>query len=336
MISKNTIYQLIDYILLNAYSVNSTGLYNGKAGLSLCLFETSRCLGDSYIEEQAFNLLQEALLNKNQDIGFENGLSGIGYVLVYLIRHKFVEADFYELFEEHLKKIMEQLSLLEEFTTREKTFHYNKVIYFLHEMSFFSMNRQFKHYVNFFITESALFLEEKLLMIKNNKANYSKIDLIGSIADYLSILDNCKYYVPSLKLLELYAELYEKSIFISDYTVGYHLGNIAFTLKDNRLYELAEKNKKLSLQNLCVNTMSLSQQIDMLCLLEKEDNKNLSFINTLKYELMEENETKPFEKEILLKICNRNFVPGYQSGIARFLLYWAHSFSNTIINHSFL
>lgn len=66
--------KLCDYILLNAYSVNSTGLYNGKAGFALCLFDVAYKLHDEYLEEQAYELLQEALLSRNEDIGFENGL----------------------------------------------------------------------------------------------------------------------------------------------------------------------------------------------------------------------------------------------------------------------
>lgn len=73
MILKTNIIKLIDYVLLNAYSTNSAGLYNGKAGLSLCLFEASHFLNNEYLEEQAFELLLEALLTKNNDIGFENG-----------------------------------------------------------------------------------------------------------------------------------------------------------------------------------------------------------------------------------------------------------------------
>lgn len=67
---EKTVRKLIDYVLLNACSVNSSGLYNGKAGMSLALFEAARLLKDPYIEEQAFDLLQEALLSKNEDIGF--------------------------------------------------------------------------------------------------------------------------------------------------------------------------------------------------------------------------------------------------------------------------
>lgn len=78
-IREKTIRKLIDYVLINACSINSTGLNNGKAGFSVTLFELSRILKDDYIEEQSLELLQESLLTKDNDIGFENGLSGVGF-----------------------------------------------------------------------------------------------------------------------------------------------------------------------------------------------------------------------------------------------------------------
>ena len=90
MINETKIRKLIDYTLLNACSINSSGLYNGKAGIALALFEVARYLQDEYIEEQAFDLLQEALVSKTEDISFENGLSGIGYVLLYLIENEWL------------------------------------------------------------------------------------------------------------------------------------------------------------------------------------------------------------------------------------------------------
>ncbi len=48
--------KLVDYLLLNAYSVDSAGLYNGKIGVSLCLFEVAKFCNDETIEESVFDL----------------------------------------------------------------------------------------------------------------------------------------------------------------------------------------------------------------------------------------------------------------------------------------
>lgn len=114
MIIESDIRKLTEYVLLNAYSVGSTGFYNGKAGISLCLFEIAKVLDDNYFEEHAFELLKESLLSKNEDIGFENGLSGIGYVLRYLIEHEFIEGEFNDLFGDNMKKIKDRVARLSE------------------------------------------------------------------------------------------------------------------------------------------------------------------------------------------------------------------------------
>lgn len=108
-----TIHKLIDFILLNSNSVNICGLYNGKAGIALALFEAARYLHDDEIENEAFRLLQEALLSKKQDFSFENGLTGIGYALLYLIQNKFVDADFDEIFGTQYKTIIESFTSIE-------------------------------------------------------------------------------------------------------------------------------------------------------------------------------------------------------------------------------
>lgn len=90
---------LADYVMLNSVATDSTSLYYGRAGMSICLFEASRYLNDEYMEDYAFTLLKQALVNQKNDIRFDAGLSGIGYALSYLIRNKFVDADFNDLFQ---------------------------------------------------------------------------------------------------------------------------------------------------------------------------------------------------------------------------------------------
>ncbi len=104
--------KITDYVLLNAYSLDSSGLYHGKAGISLALFEVARLMEDDYLEEHAFELLQEALLYEGDDLSLNNGYSGISFVFHYLIEHNFVDADVDELFgeqEQNLKSFVGDL-----------------------------------------------------------------------------------------------------------------------------------------------------------------------------------------------------------------------------------
>lgn len=109
LISEEIVRKISDYLLINGVSVASSGLMGGKAGICLSLFELSRMLNDSILEDHAYNLLQEALVSKNENTDFANGLAGIGYALMYLIENKFVDADFDELFGENHKKIVDAL-----------------------------------------------------------------------------------------------------------------------------------------------------------------------------------------------------------------------------------
>lgn len=105
---KEIIKALADYVMLNSVATDSTSLYYGRAGMSICLFETSRFLNDDYMEDYAFKLLQQSLLNDKKDIRFDAGLSGIGYALEYLIRNKFIDADFFDIFQEQHNIIVDE------------------------------------------------------------------------------------------------------------------------------------------------------------------------------------------------------------------------------------
>lgn len=102
--------KLTDFILLNGYSCNASGLYYGKAGIALALFELARFYKSDYLEHHAFEILQESLLTKTQNIDFANGLSGIGYSLQYLIRQNYIDTNYNELFGDQHRKIIQTIS----------------------------------------------------------------------------------------------------------------------------------------------------------------------------------------------------------------------------------
>lgn len=108
-ISSDAVLGLTDYVLLNSYTLTSSGLYEGKAGHALCLFEIACFFQDEELHVNAFKLLQEALLSKTKNIDFAFGLSGIGYTLAYLIRHDFIEADFHDFFGKQQESIFSKI-----------------------------------------------------------------------------------------------------------------------------------------------------------------------------------------------------------------------------------
>ena len=129
------IQKIADYVLLNSSAMNSTGLYNGRAGVALCLFEVARYMEDAYLEESALELLREALLTENEDVSFENGLSGIGFSLLYLTENKFVNADFFELFGNNLEKIISTIKKWNEQDAAILFFKNIQIVYFLDSLA---------------------------------------------------------------------------------------------------------------------------------------------------------------------------------------------------------
>lgn len=322
MIQESTIRKLVDYVLLNACSVNSSGLYNGKAGLSLALFEVARYLKDEYIEEQAFELLQESLLSKNENIDFENGLSGIGYVLLYLIENKFIDADFDELFIDNHLKIEKGLKELKKQKSTQQLFSYLSVVYYLCFSDKKGINRNTAHFIEYFSKETSKLLIDKLTTIGIANKVYSKMDILKTFELYLKVANSCNFFKPSIELLGRYAELYKQSKFSSNFFIGYYLNNIAKKLNDEELLFIGESNEKMGILNVHPQALSLSEKIDLFNLIEKNKNMYEVQINSLQVSFLKADSEELFEELLLQSINPTNFIAGYQSGIARFLLYY--------------
>ena len=317
--------KLVDYLLLNAYSVNSSGLYNGKAGISLCLFEMSRFLQDEYIEEQAFELLKESLLTKNEDIGFENGLSGIGYVLLYLIQNKFIEADFEDLFGHHQKRIEEYIGRLNTTEINKENFvrHNLKIIFFLDLLLSHGNKYQQMAELHVLFSDTANQLLRKYASVIENRQNISlKPEYITLFEIYLKASNVCRNFQSSSDTIKTYSRLFSKNKFVSNFIIGYYLENIAAYNNDIQLKDTAGVNRTLALKNLYPETMSLTQRIEFLYLLRQDEDLYKKPIELLEKDLFHNIRQSDFERNLSFAIGTNCFITGYQSGIARFLLYW--------------
>lgn len=334
--SNSVIYQFVNYALEHIKLVKSTGFYDGQAGISLCLFEVSQYLNDTYIEDMAFNLLQEALVDSKEDISFEKGLSGIGYVLTYLIRNQFIETNIDEIFGAQLNRIIVDIDKMKEGHSRKEAFHSIRTVYFLNELNIIDPDKKVTKYINFLLEESTLFLEEEFSIMKDQLGICSKMNLLDNFKVYLKIVDECRYIVPSLNVLNLYSELYQRSEFVSDYMIGYHLNNVASALKDPYLKSVAIQNKIMALRNIHLSTMSLSQQIDLLNILLLDKDGERSPLVILLEENLAQEEGELFNWSILHKIPRTDCLLGYQSGVSRLLLYWIYKASSNLNSQLFL
>lgn len=95
---EDVIKSMSESVMINSTATDSTSLFYGRAGMSICLFEVSRFLNNEFIEEFAFSLIKQSLLSKKRNIRFDSGLSGIGYSVNYLIRQNYIDANFFDIF----------------------------------------------------------------------------------------------------------------------------------------------------------------------------------------------------------------------------------------------
>lgn len=310
MTNEVTIRKIVDHILLNACSVNSSGLYNGKAGMALALFETARYLQDEYIEEQAFNLLQEALITQTEDIGFENGLGGIGYVLLYLLRKDIVDADFGELFGEQHEKIMAHLGKSKE--NSNITPNTIRLNYYLMEVQrIFPANRNIKEFIKT-IFEA---VEQDLITLfssfrKLDSAN-NRILVLSQFECYLKTVCDCIFVDYSHALINDYVELYREGRIKSSFSIACCLEILGL---DGAFDDVVISNKQFA------------NQRDFL--------RYTSWRNLIKFAQLTGNDqiiTENDIEEALLKHMPQGaFIAGYEQGLSRLLIYLTNHKANLL------
>lgn len=306
MHQKEIIRKLVDHILLNSCSVASSGYYNGKAGMALALFEAARYLQDEYIEEQAFNLLKEALLSKTDDITFENGLSGIGYVLLYLIENHFIEANFDELYSEQFEKIIMDLKKIEQQPIQ--LLMLTRITHFLvSAKKIRSHDKRIYEIVRSTFEANELYLVIQFSNFENINYVNNKNQVIDAFEKYLIAVYNCKYYENLQVVLSNYAKLYRNGRIMSSIKVAYYLEKLDIC----RQYEDVVENNSLSLTLKDLYTISLKNCIDI---------EKLTDNNTVLNQLLVGTNEK-LEKRILQLIPPDTFKYSYEQGISRLLIY---------------
>lgn len=87
--------RIADFLLLNASFIENLGLFNGKMGIAIFFFHYARYANNEVFEEYAGELIDEIYeeININTKVNFEDGLTGIGWGIEYLIKQGFLEGD---------------------------------------------------------------------------------------------------------------------------------------------------------------------------------------------------------------------------------------------------
>ena len=306
MKQKVTVPKITDYILRKAGTVKSTGLYNGKAGLSLSLFVTSNYLHDEKLEDRAYDLLQESLLMKNTELNFENGLAGIGYVLLYLTENKYIKADFDEVFGKQYEEIIKGFEHIEK--DPMKLVNSFQVIYFLLKAGRIKTeDERIQAIIKKIFEGLEMFLTLQFQDYTGIHYINNKNSILNIYKIYLKLVDYSGYANFSRLLLEDYAVLYRKGKIVNSLEIGYYLKRITEKYNIKEYEDVINENIHNGTKGMYPYTLSLRERIDMAKLINNEE-----------CDIPHEGETT----RDLLKTVNENYYPlGYGAGLGRLLIY---------------
>lgn len=312
--------QITDYALLNAFSVQSKGLNNGKAGLAVALFEVSRFLQDEYIEDRAFELIQEALLGTSGKLDFEYGEAGIGFAIIYLLHNGLLEMDFDDVFGERVERIV---SVLER-TVSEKgsMWHYHSLLLFLSELDKYKPRPNIQALISRIESDVKNRLKQRIEYCKLPKAGLRLPETLQVFEQYLRWKVLCDQAEIDDELAAQYLYLIRNGKICPDYVIGCYLSVLLHRTPQNILSEIADQVCRQGAKDLYPPGLTLTKQIRILyfmCRYPQLDPEGVY------YESLKNNLLKPdlgyLEKVLVDKIDPSQWIAGYGSGIARLLLF---------------
>lgn len=87
--------RIINHLVITSSFSSNIGLYHGKMGIVIALCHYARFTQKAIYDDFAGELLDEVCssINAGISIDFENGLSGIGWGIEYLLQNRFMEGD---------------------------------------------------------------------------------------------------------------------------------------------------------------------------------------------------------------------------------------------------
>lgn len=313
--------KIADYVLLNAYSTKVSGLYNGKAGMALAMFEVSRALQDEYYEEQAMELLQESLLSQTDDIGYDNGLSGIGFVLCHLIEQGFVEANFEELFGSQLIKIKSQMSqMLDKKEKWADTLNHIKIVRFLNDVYSKTKDEEAKT-----IAESLVELASRVIC-KNLSSGNRQIALatMPLLCTYMALLaESNLIFDDSLKVMKTFYDAQDVILPARGFLINYNMSRLTSKLKCERWHKIANINAKIAMRSLSLETLSFMQHMELLGVLNLHHEMYDKERHKLEQRLFNICNENTLEHILLREIGIPGYVASYKSGLSGYLICWS-------------
>lgn len=91
---EKNLQRIANTLVLYSYHVNNPGLLAGKMGIILYLYRYSKFAGNEFYSEFAGDML-DTVLRESATVStdFENGLTGIGWAVNYLLKRKIIDGD---------------------------------------------------------------------------------------------------------------------------------------------------------------------------------------------------------------------------------------------------
>ncbi len=325
LLSDNLYKGITNSILLNSYNTNKCGLL-GKAGYSLCLFEIFRHIKNKKLEEYAFEFLQEAINFNSNNL---NEKEDIAYVILYLIKNRFIDASYTDLYENPHNEILVSIGNLNS--------EYNLLDDFNHLFFLYSTRKYISKHNKQFLSN---------LLIKNIHQNCST--LIGDnnfFYDYASkylafhnlfVIPFPRYNRTANIIIEFVKEMNLKNIVFQNLNFIFQFCLFAFCSKQENLIKLGENMISVFLKNFHPNFFSFQETINFIFYthqitrLVAKDNDRIKKIENIRKDLNEN--ISFFERKIL----NQNLATSELFGSVLIQLIILHIYWDSLDNPFFI
>lgn len=241
---------LSDFIRLSACGLQSAGLATGKAGVAIALFEAARTLQDEAMEDDAYDLLREALLSRHTDLDMKDGWAGIGFALWYLIRYRFVKADFNELFADRLQALRQADDQAQE----RSIIRTDDTCLLWHATDDKERCRRAMD------STARLLMEEFDLTLAGKQGKMPKVMRSALLAKYLRRCVLMADYEPDKQVIGTYQEIYDRGMLRSEESIGFYLMELADRHHQDSWNVLARKNLQFGYTPCATQTQDISEQ----------------------------------------------------------------------------
>ncbi len=317
----------VEFMLLNVYSLPQLGFVHGKAGIALTLFELSRLKNEEAYEEYAYDLFKEVLTYKLENRNFSYGTAGIGYVLHYLIKNRFLDADYQELFGKQHQEILDEILYNLENAQYDGS-HYADFLFWVEALAEHTEEEvleKCEHILTLHILNALIVFE-----------SHKKISPSGIAAFYdyasklLAVCNSC--HLPDkfsnrfmVKIKHVLERFDADDIVCGNPLLGFQLYIYGVSRLQNESIELGKRIMEEEIGNLSPSVLSFKQKIDLAYHIEwvYHLDETLDYRYKAKefMDILEEERIENFEKKLANAVCGGvSPALGCGDGICRLLL----------------